>query len=107
MLRASEKDLPVSLVFSTFLVRIQQKNNTIKEAGYFCERNVRSTVIRSTEKILTGNKLGNDKDKMHQNEIEGALIFMKFFDRIFVKVGDGSGIVEECQIHLNSVVGII
>ena len=64
-------------------------------------------MVRSTEKILTGNKLGADKDKTHQNEIEGALIFMNFFDRIFVKVVDGSGIVEECQIHLNSVVGII
>ena len=60
----------------------------------------------STEKILTGKKLANYKDKMHQNEIEGALIFVKFFDRIFVKEADGSGIVEEFQIHLNSVVGI-
>ena len=42
---------------------------------------------------------------MHQNEIEGALIFVKFFDRIFVKEADDSGIVEECQIHLDSVVG--
>ena len=55
---------------------------------------------------LTGKKLGNDKDKMHQNEIEGALIFVKSFDRIFVREADGSGIVEEFQIHLNSVVGI-
>ena len=43
---------------------------------------------------------------MHQNEIEGALIFVKSFDRIFVREADGSGIVEEFQIHLNSVVGI-
>ena len=88
-------------MLSTFPVRIKQKNSTIEEAGYFCERNV-----RSTEKISTGKKLGNDKDKMHQNEIEGALIFVKFFHRIYVKEADGSGIVEECQIHLNSVVGI-
>ena len=55
---------------------------------------------------LTGKKLGNDKDKMHQNEIEGAFVYEKFFDQIFVKEADGSGIVEECQIHLDSVVGI-
>ena len=88
-------------MFSTFPVRIQQKNSTIEEAGYFCERN-----IRSTEKISTVKKLGNYKDKMHQNEIEGALIFVKFFDRIFVKGTDGSRIVKERQIHLNSLVGI-
>ena len=80
-------------MFSTFPVRIQQKNSTIEEAGYFCERN-----IRSTEKISTVKKLGNYKDKMHQNEIEGALIFVNF-GRIFVKGTDGSGIVD-------SVVGI-
>ena len=62
----------LSLVFSTFPIRIQQKNSTIVEAW------------RYTEKISTGKKLGEDKDKMHQNEIEGALIFVTFFGRIFV-----------------------
>ena len=55
--------------------------------------------------IFRLEKLKNT-DKMHQNEIEGALIFVKFFGRIFVTETDGSGIVEECQIHLDSVVGI-
>ena len=76
-------------VFSTFAVRIQQKNSKIEDAGYFCEWKV-----KSTEKISTGKKLGADKDKMHQNEIEGALIFVNFFDRIFVTKADGSGIVK-------------
>ena len=43
---------------------------------------------------------------MHQNEIEGALIFVKFLYRIFVKEADGSGSFEKCQIHLDSVFGI-
>ena len=51
-------------VFSTFPVRIQQKTvYKIEEAGYFCERN-----FRSTQKISTGKKLGADKDKIEDKD---------------------------------------